>query len=332
MFAKGLFTLAFALENSAIGSLFLVLPAGWQLLLFMTLHGIASLLVAIVVWRFLPRHYRQPSQWVIALLACFSLFMPVLGMVGMLLGSFLLHRYQQGPDRAGILSVSTPAFLPETHTRLAQFGEGGVRARLLSAQAPTNARLKALMAMGAAASRNANEIFRMVLGDDDDEVRLLAFGFLDSREKEINAHIHNALQQLKSGGTPAEQAQAHRQLALLYWELVYQELAQGDLMRFALDRSLQHARHAVAHMPEDAALLTLLGRIHLQRRESAQAMESFTRALALGGSRNRIIPYLAELHYIARDFSSLRELLENSPVSLDIPTLGPVARFWTTTS
>lgn len=330
MFTKGLVALVVALENSAIGLLFLHLSAQAQMLLFTALHGSASVLAALLTWRLMPRAYRQPKAWVLVLLTSFSLFIPVLGLLGMLTGAVLLLRHQKRRENAGFRSVGIPTFTPENQPTLSQFGEGGVRARLLAAGAPTSGRLKALLAMGASGSRNANEIFRMVLGDNDDEVRLLAFGLLDAREREINRHIHGALQQLKAEPDATEQARLRRQLAFSYWELVYQELAQDELMRYTLEQSLRYAQEAVAVLADDAGLWILLGRIQFRQGNTDAAEEAFTRALALGGPGSRILPYLAELAFATRDFRQLRALLKRDPAFLDIPTLGPVARFWST--
>lgn len=296
---------------------------------YLAVHAAASIMASIALWRILPQKYRHPRVWVVCSLASFGFFTLTLGLVCLVLACLIVIRYRKEHAQQEIKSVATPPFMVEAQVHLSQFGEGGVRARLVNSSAPKQLRVKALLAMEGVSGHTSNDVIRIAMQDEDDEVRLLAFGMLDSRENELNTKINSLLRSLETEGiSPNEAADIHLQIAQLYWELVYQELVRDSLMEYAIERAFHHAAQCSEILTEAPGIHVLLGRLQMQTRDFPSARESFNRALSLGIQESRVVPYLAELAYLDRDFAEVNRLLASNPSFNAIPALAQVVAFW----
>ena len=296
---------------------------------YLAVHAAGSITASIALWRILPQRYRHPRVWVVCSLAFFGFFTLTLGLVCLVLACLIVIRYKKEHTQHEIKSVATPPFMVEAQVHLSQFGEGGVRARLVNSSAPKQLRVKALLAMEGVSGRSSNDVIRIAMQDEDDEVRLLAFGMLDSRENELNGKINLLLRNLESEGLdPNEAADMHLQIAQLYWELVYQELVRDSLMDYAIERAFHHAGQTAEILTDSPGIHVLLGRLHMQTRDYASARESFNRALSHGIQESRVVPYLAELAYLDRDFAEVNRLIASNSSFAAIPALAQVVAFW----
>ena len=169
---------------------------------------------------------------------------------------------------------------------------------------------------------------REMLSDPSDDLRLVAYGILDAREKSINARIHAAMQRLAQLPPARERAALERQLADLYWELVYQGLVQGDLRDHALAQVRKHLDQALSLDPEDAALWSLSGRLAAQEGGYDEAQRAFERARLFGLSEARVLPYLAEVAFRLRRFDEVRELARKLGASSQTQRTAQVIQDW----
>lgn len=320
---------ALLLECAAIAGMDLRSASYGQIFACLMVHACACLVSSVALWFVLPQHYRQPRTRPIMFFAVFSFFTPVLGLIANLLGCIVFLRFKGEPVEYEIQSVSTPPFMVEAQHYLPLFGEGGVRARLINSSAPQPLRVKALLAVERVSGRTTNGLIRTAMQDDDDEVRLLAFGMLDNRENEINAKINALLHALEDeASAPLDRAELHRQTAQYYWELVYQELVRDNLMEYAIERALFHSDATEETLPSDPGIQLLRGRIMMHLKRYTAAGELFRKALNYGIQESRVIPYLAELAYIDRDYATVKRLLTSNPLFATIPALAPIMEFW----
>ena len=84
---------------------------------------------------------------------------------------------------------------------------------------------------------------------------------LDSREKQLTHRIQDALQRYEKLPTAEERYVPTRELAELYWELVYQNLVQGDMRQFSLEQVQRYANEALKYKAKDAGLWAISGRV-----------------------------------------------------------------------
>ncbi len=297
---------------------------------YLLAHAPASLLLALAVYTLIPLRQARPRASVLALLFCGIFFVPVLGFVGVTAGALLRHLLPRlrAPQRFSAVRLPELDIHESGGKSAAGFRQAGVRQFLKNERAPVPQRLRAMVALSHAPSRIGSPVLRELLGDAEDDLRLLAYGLLDSREKRLNADIHAARQRLAASGDDDERAVTAHQLAALYWELVYQGLVQGDLLDYAVGQALAYTEIALRGNDDDPALHLQHGRLLQQLGRLDDADRAYRRARELGWPASRVVPYLAELAFARRDYARVRRLLTAMNDWEGLSRLQPVLRFW----
>jgi polysaccharide biosynthesis protein PelE len=211
-----------------------------------------------------------------------------------------------------------------------QYGAGGAIRRLLLNKYNPVERTNALFALGQEKFNDINKFMYRLLVDDTDEIRLLAFNTLEQQETLITDNIKKILQILKNHNfnTHAEgYAKYEKKLAMLYWELVYNNLVSQELEASILQKALSYTLSALKILSEDAILWTLLGKIYTRMQKYSQAESAFAKALSFNVSPSQVLPYLAEIKYKKGDYAATKQYLNLSTL-LDVPLIAPVKRFW----
>ena len=334
MIKEGL--LALSLESSAL-ALVLSQPPTWPVMLsFMALHGGASLLGAILLLYLLPPDYRAPRHAVIALLSGFMFFVPFLAFVAafaaLVTGKLVPARYRTQSDFATLGEVVFETMRDRGQASAEApprgYGEGGLRGRLSSPHAAVEERMRTLLALQTMPGRIVSTLLRERLADSSDDIRLLAYGMLDRQEKAINDRIHEELTVFKQASEADSRALAARHLAELYWELIYQGLAQGDLRRFAAQESLRYADEAMALHGADSGLHFLRGRVLHTLGRSEEAWSAFDQAVVLGLSESKVLPYMAEISYQQKDYPRVRQLIARLGERHVPQAFAPLVDYW----
>jgi len=272
-------------------------------------HALIAGVAALACLALLPRRLQTPRWPVLALLFCFSFMAPVVGAVGLLvLARFTLRRHAAAQRVAKPQAVALPVFDVQFRDQQ-RGGQGAIRSRLAS-QVPAALRMQSLLTLQAVPDRVSNPILEDLLGDDTDDVRLVAFGMLDTAEKKIASQIREQAQRLTQPLADAQRFDCLRQLAELHWEMVYAGLAQGELRQHMLTQAAQHADAALAMGGANGSgLIFLRARIWLEHGELDAAQQAFEQALALGQPRTSAWPYLAEIAFRRRDIAAVRDIM-----------------------
>jgi Flp pilus assembly protein TadD len=326
-FSRGL--AAFTLESGGLVALFSYSSDPRLLAGYLAAHAAASALAASLLLPMLPAAQRSRPLAVFLFFFAFCFFVPVLGVAGML-GAVVIGRLIPLQARAERFELhSAPVYDPRSEEVASVRSKGAVRLQLSNTAAPTETRLRALLAVQSLPARIANPVVREILSDPSDDLRLVAYGILDAREKSINARIHAATQRLERGGLPAgEQASVEKQLAELYWELIYQGLVQGDLRAHAAAEARAHLSRALALEQDDPALWSLDGRLAAADGDFERAQASFEKAAALGLPQARVLPYLAEVAFRRRRFDELRVLAAKLGELPQTQRMAQVVKYW----
>jgi hypothetical protein len=282
---------------------------------FFGVHAGASAILAPLLWRTLPTAMRQPRGPAIATLFTLNLFVPTL-LLWLRLAIWVGQRWSRPRQHDAIEMVEAPEFTATRERDAPGVRAGQIRARLTSAEAPAAARLSALLSIQDAPGRITSEILRKLLADPFEDIRLLAYGMIDAKEKAISQRIlaeQAALAATDEARLPAadlalRRHDAHKRLAELNWELVYQMLVQGDLRRFTARAAWDHAQAALALQPDDAGMWYLLGRIGLEADEAAEGEAAMQAAGERGFPAERLIPWLAEYAFRGRRYADVRTL------------------------
>lgn len=209
---------------------------------------------------------------------------------------------------------------------------GFFREQLIEDETPLALRLKALMAVRDVPPHYSSATLRGLLGDQCDDVRLLACGVLELKEKALDQRIYQAQQSFQRCVDDSEPADARytaaRELAELYWEQVYQGLAHGDARKHALAQAEHYALEALHGYATDGGLRALAGRVRLLRRDHQGAAAAFSSALALGFPAARAKPYLAELAFLQHDYRGVRRIMANLEGVVGAPKVRQAAVYW----
>jgi tetratricopeptide (TPR) repeat protein len=298
----------------------------WQLL---GIHVLISAFAAAVTYFLLPRHYRVRSVSVFGLMFSFAFIAPVIGAVGLLLVVRLnRHLTDRNAGFSTPMTRSLPIYEAQAKDRRKGAGQGAIRSRL-APQVPSELRMQSLLTLQAVPNRVSNPILEELLGDNTDDVRLVAFGMLDAEEKKISSRIREVSERLNAQDS-TDAFDSLCQLAELYWELVYACLAQGELRKHILSQAANFADRALALQTESGSgLLFLRARIWMEQGDDASAKAAFQQALELGQPKASTLPYLAELALRQRDFTLVQRYMQDlSPMQLSSRTRG-VQEFWT---
>ncbi|MGN6141677.1 MAG: tetratricopeptide repeat protein, partial [Ralstonia sp.] len=222
-----------------------------------------------------------------------------------------------------------PVFVAHLISRVTHGGGARLRAQLSNERAPVQSRMTALVAMQSMPTRTASPVLRDLLADPVDDIRLLAYGMLDNAEKVLTQKILAELPRLEEANTPEARYDINKRLADLYWELIYQNLVQGDVYRYTAEQVERYASAALDIQPDNAALWYMRGRLALSRREPDVAESHLRRAESLGFPRDRLLPPLAEACYLRRDYAGARAALAQFSSRSPLPLLRPLLRYWT---
>ncbi|HEU4622792.1 MAG TPA: lipopolysaccharide N-acetylglucosaminyl transferase [Burkholderiaceae bacterium] len=302
-----------------------------MLLAYFATQAIASALLALVVLPWLPAAWRRPPWGGAALVFSVDFFVPLAGLCMLIVCAGLarwLPRWRTPPRFRALKPLRYTTFRNAEGTA---FRSGQVRGRLTDTSAGSDVRLQALVAVQDAPARTTGELLRDLLADPLEDVRLLAYGLLDNKEKAITQRItreRETLKTLDARQDAAEVLATNKRIAELYWELIYQNLVHGDLLVFAANEAYAHAEAALLIDNQDFGLWFLLGRLGLARNDLASASNAFEIALEHGFPRERLLPYLAELRFRERRFSDVLILVGELKQQRNAPVIEPVLRYW----
>ena len=321
-------SLAVALESSAVAALLIDAPAAQIVLGFLLVHAAASACLALFAWSLMPQHYRQPRKWALLFLFSFSFFIPVLGLIGLFTGILVAAYLPRASDAQPFETVPIPEYVNLSGNAKVRYDAGGIRARLLDQSASIESRLKAMMAIQQMPSRQSSPLLREMLTDPADDIRLVAYGMLDQREKAINSKITEELANLATSQSPGAHQTSLRHLAELYWELVYQGLVQGDVRKHAIGQSMEYVAESLLLTPDEPGLWVLQGKLINELGQITAASLAFDRALQLGYPAIRLLPYQAEIAFNQRDFPRVRRLLGEMSSFDNSEKTQALVRFW----
>jgi polysaccharide biosynthesis protein PelE len=317
----------FSLESGALAVLAQDIPVPMQLLGFVTLHAAASAVIAQLVLLFLPKHYRRPKLAVLGLFFLLAFFVPLLTFVTLVAIVLTARFFSKASIYYPFVKVELPQFTLGSAGIRNSLGEGAIRTRLNTTSLPTEVRMKALLSAQAMSARYSVPMLKELLGDEADDLRLLAYGMLDNREKTLNSLIHDLQLKLESCHEAGLCQLYSKQLAELYWAFAYEHLAEGDMLDYMLTQAEQYARAAL-ETGADGDLWVLLAQILIKQEKPKEAETAFDQAIALGMPVTRIQPYLAELAYQRHDYRSVRAHLKLIPFNNQIPQIANIQRFW----
>jgi len=291
-----------------------------------------SALLAVLARALLPRRLRGNALPNVLALAALGSLIPLLGPLLLLAIGLIYPHLEKGLRPPMPKLVPQPTYATEVRGHFSRFGAGGALARLRAAAPGSEQGSRALLAIAARRGRETTDLLSEALSHRDETLRLLAHNLLARREEAIVAQMSYLEEHHRAHGLPS--AQSRLDLAELHLEFLYLGIVSGGLREMHLEAA-QRLIEAIGEPTADASWRTrlLLTRARLnQQRQSAAREADITRdyelASAAGAAPARVLPWLLESAWRARDYSRLRRLLEQHRLYRQIPLIGPVAALW----
>jgi len=321
--------LALALDGYA--GFLLLPPSTHDIPPLLAMHLLACITLSWWMVRQLPQSYVKLPKSGFVLFFCLSFFIPVLGAAGLIfsmshaLRKPNIHKDKTWEDK----SIPDLPFQPIKTDRHPSFGQGGL-ANLICSSPDPERRLQAVIALRQVDDKVAVPLLQQALKDPADDVRLLAYSMLDSKEVALNEKITKFLKELESA-SEQDSAVIHYTLAQNYWALAYVGLATGNTLDYVLGKAAFHLQKVLTIGWPGSAVEFLLGKVYLRMGQLEQSLSYLQLSLKKGHLKAAIIPYMAEIAYEQRDFIAVRKLLnklnEVCEGNTPIPTL---VHAWTT--
>ncbi|WDZ95581.1 hypothetical protein Herbaro_19185 [Herbaspirillum sp. WKF16] len=314
-----------------VASLALLLQGGGGLAViggYLALHLASSALFALAIALVVPQRYRQPRRWLLAYLFFFNFFIPVAGLLCAVVALAIGVLWPKDAAQDHFDTTDSPEFITVRRREGTGFRGNRVRAQLSNVKTPLDDRLNALVAIQNTPTRSSGDSLRNLLADPADDVRLLAYGILDGKEKKITQRIVDIRSHLAGVSDAETRALLHQQVAELYQELIYQDLVQGDLLSYSCAQMREHAKASLAINEEEPGLWFMLVRLELMTGNTQGAAEALQNAYEHGFSRTRLLPYLAELSYLERDFEQVRKLFIEMAYDPSVSSTPQLHRYW----
>lgn len=299
------------------------LPAvlGWQLL--------ATLAAALFFAHVLPGRPQEYRHGVFIHAFCLCLFLPVVGQILFLCMMVAPVIFPPDRRRADSQVIDAPKFMPSLVSHIAYGSGARLRVRLGNQDAPDEDRVAAMIAMRSLPLHLTDGMLRNLLSDPLEEIRLLAYGISNAAEHTVTQKILATSRQMDVAATASKKSRLSSDLAELHWELIYQNLVQGELRRHTLERVERYAHAALALDENNAAMWCLLGRCALLNNKPLQAEVFLRHAQARHFPAHRLLPWMAEAAFMKREYHRIGPILAPLHGGASSPTLRSTVHYWT---
>jgi len=293
-------------------------------------HAAACLLFSMALVRLHPATVAKPAFSSGLFVFMTIIFIPVLGMVGLLASIVPLLRGRRPVARAVAWQHPQLPDLPSQpdapRASVSLLGSGDLAGTLQHAKDPKK-RTEALIATLALEDAHAVPLLRLALKDPDDEVRLLAFSLLNRKEKAIEARMR-ARHAGAGESAPDQMFLKHKALAHDFWELARLGASQGSTQTALCGRALEQVHAALQLRPYDGGLHFLRGQILLKARQLDAASDALEAACRCGVDISQAAPLLAEIAFRKRRYADVKYHLRRPGRRKAPPALRSASTYW----
>ena len=294
-------------------------------------HLLASILAGIATCLILTRLVPGTRLPLILFFSSISFFMPFIGAAGAWLavhfGAILSHgrhkenvfwHYTSNADLPFAAPIDRP--LPKLDSR-------GFMEQLLFDKETDQIYNKVAATRHIRDSQSA-PLLKTAVGHENERIRLVAYQLLDKKINRLNKEILR-LESDARRASGTGKSNIHLQIANNYWELLTIEEDEPVARRELLSKAENHAAQALAIAPGNVNAQFVLGQIYLKQNENDKANKAFMRAVELGMSKDKVLPYIAEAAFVKRDFKLLRSTMKAiDPAFKSYPPFSQVIEFW----
>lgn len=293
------------------------------------LHIIGCAVISYVALQFLRERFPASKQSAFLFVFLFNLAIPILGYFFSLWIAYYLKNVRYKETLSDVHFVNLDEFSTHFIDVERAFGEGSMYELLQNDYVSTSLKIKAIVSMSDNLSQKNISIIKHTLSSNNDEVRLFSFAVIDKIERGINQKIHKNLGKFKTHVNPKKKAAIAKELASLYWEMIYYELSEDSLRDYLLEEVVKYVLIAKKEFPYDLKLNVMLGRVYMLLQEYEKAATEFTYIMEMNLDENAFVgPYLAEINFNAGNYKTVQSIMSHiSGLHLN-STLHPIVQQW----
>ena len=301
---------AVSMETAAL-SMLSSTPTLLYLASYFSLHAVASTLVTWLAWVLLPSNFKKPFLPVCALLWAFAFFIPVLGVIAILVVVQIAQRFPRILRTERYVTVRMPEFsgVQREATERSDLRAGDARRILKDSAQPLETRLRVLVALQSMQPKAAVPLLIGLLSDPSEDIRLLAYSMVDSWEKDLVQKIQKAKAELdvaRQSGSNIRVVNALRRLAELHWTQADTGLARGDLRRFALEHAQRYCEQVQALDTRAPGIWALYARILIELGQLDAAVQAVKMARRLRLPKAETFLLMAQIAYAQGNYAAVR--------------------------
>lgn len=295
-----------------------------MVLVLSILYLLLSLLLAFGLTELVGSQVNRGSFFAVALF--FMLIIPGFGLLGILIYSLWLFLSSPFQSKVRFNKNNLGEFHVEKVIRRRSYGEGGAMIMLFQQEASLSGRLNSIVKLNVSQSALSNQVNKMLLSDNNDELRLLAYSLLSQQEKSLFSTIEYFESAYKQDGGSARLALL---LAEFYWELLYLDVAQDEIKSFITSKVKFYIEAGLVQDSESADLLLMSGKFLLRQRDWQQAEQQFKLSLKHGAAYYKVAPFLAEIAFNQGNYEEVKKYFKQvGETLLSNPKIASVARYW----
>ena len=284
-------TLLAALVFIEVVSLILLFRNTEPLITSITLHGVVSVLGALLLSR--KTGTQQGKYFFFGALFQLIFLLPMIGLVAAFIFSHhsrFINIKEKHEEEIDKLLHSA-----ELNTLDQPVGdEKNYRELLLHQDAETY--LQLILSTSYMDEANAVRILKHALNTDIENVRLLAQARLDSKENDINQTIDQYIE-LSQTEEHTKNPQLHLEIAQQYWKLANLGLAKDAVLNHVLEQLQKYTAIAKSINPHESQSYHLSAKGFLLEKNYSKAKKQFLIAIKAGIPRNKVATSLQEIAF-----------------------------------
>ncbi len=288
-----------------------------QYYIFILLHTLISILIALLALFKLKDSYKDRvlNHFILIFSISFSLlFFGYFVSLWLIYYLKKIHKFNQQTNIKAIDLEQLYEYYPPIQRT---FGESFLK-KITQKNLPN--RMKALTFISEDITKEHIKIFKKLLHDTSDEIRLYSFYILNSFEKSINQKIEKITLEYEKA-KEYQKAQLAIKLGYLYWDLIYYDLIDKEFQTATFEKIKKYIAFAYMKDYIHKDLFLLAAKIYFHKKNYKKAKEMFLEAIKLNADKNNILAYLAEIEYELKNYTNVKNILlnlNNHPTSLQI--------------
>lgn len=301
------------------------------MLMYIIMHIVISVIIALIAALLITKRVQESTLSIFVSLLAFNLMLPFIAYIVTLLLAPVISFVKNKTYIHDVQTFNKEEFLKSPYPQVERlFGEGAVVSLATDKDNHSSNKMRGVAFMAQNPTKENNKLIRGLLSDQDNEVRLYSFSLLNSKEEELNKRISQLLSDYEKCTQESQKSIIDTKLAFLYWQFIYSGLIEVENEYLMIEKVQHHVNKALQSkdVKERELLLSLLAKTHFKKHEYKKSSALFYEAVQEGLKKNTILPYLAEIAFIGRDFEEVKALMQEPAPEENLFLTNPLYVQW----